>query len=192
MTTTLVRPENWVNKFEIDLKGNQDPTAKDDVTQFAPLSQGLQTVTPSSQETVDTQSFWNDKGGSETDITGKHARFAMTLQRVVGDPAQDYVVSRFLAMGDNLRTLMRWTDQGGNVITSNVTLTAIVPFGGNANARQTVSFTIEFNGQPVLTTGGTSNDDGDGVNGVISGGSTSIGDSTTPTAPTTSTPTPAK
>lgn len=176
MVKTLTRPENWVNKFEIDMNNGQDPVTDAANAKWALISQGILSVTPAANETDDTQSFWNDKGFSETDTTGKRATFAITGQRVVGDPAQDFVAGRFLAIGSALRTLVRWTNQSGEVIISNVTLTAIVPFGGNANARQTFSFTLSLNGLPVLTTGGQNNDDGTGQNGVISGGNISLGD----------------
>jgi len=162
---TLTRPENWVNKFEVDTNGGQDPVADAEKASWVPISQGLLTATPASNETADTQSFWSDKGFSETDITGKRVTFAMSFQRVVGDPAQDYIASKFLAMGDQLRTLFRWTDQAGNTVTANATMTVIVPFGGNANARQTMSVTFSLNGVPVIGTGGTNNDTGDGANG---------------------------
>ncbi|WP_238595679.1 phage tail tube protein [Loigolactobacillus backii] len=177
------RPENWVNKFELDLNGGMDPVTDSEAAKWAEVSQGIMSVTPASNETDDTQSFWPDKGFSETDATGKRATFAFTGQRVVGDPAQDYIAARFLAIGDALRTLARWTDQNGNALTCNVTLTAIVPFGGNANARQTFSFTLSYNGKPELTTGAVSNDDGTGVNGVISGdANVGLGDNTVPKA----------
>lgn len=165
----LIRPENWVNKIELDTKGGQDPKTDAANAEWANVSEGIMTITPAANETDDTQSFWIDKGWSETDATGKRVTFAITGQRVVGDTAQDYVAARFLAMGDSLRTLVRWTDQNGNSITANCTLTAIVPFGGNANARQTFSFTLSLNGLPLYETGQQNNDDGDGVDGIISG-----------------------
>lgn len=178
MVKTLTRPENWVNKFEIDLNGGKDPVADVQAAKWSDISQGLQTVTPASNETADTQAYWNDKGFSETDITGKRVTFAMTFQRVAGDEAQDYIASKFVSMGDSLRTLFRWTDQGGNTILANATMTAIVPFGGNANARQTMSVTFSLNGVPVVGVDGKSNDDGTGENGVTSGGNTELGDGT--------------
>lgn len=191
-----IRPGNWVNKLEIDLNGGQDPTTDSPNAEWANLLQGIQTMTPAANATADTQAFWADKGYSETDETGKRATFAITGQRIVNDPAQDYIAARFLAMGDSLRTLVRWTDQGGNRITANCTLTSIVPFGGNANARQTFSTTISLNGIPLYETGQENNDDGDGVNGVISGGQNlGLGDgngnpnSSSSATPTSSSPT---
>ncbi|MDB8867870.1 capsid protein [Pediococcus acidilactici] len=172
---TLLRPENWVNKIEIDTNGGQDPTADLENAEWANISQGIMSVTPAANATADTQSFWNDKGWQETDETGKRVTLAFTGQRVVGDPAQDYIANRFMAMGNALRTLVRWTNQTGDTIVSNCTLTSIVPFGGNANARQTFSFTLSMNGVPVYSTGGTNNDDGTGQNGIISGDGGQLG-----------------
>ncbi|QLE64012.1 capsid protein [Furfurilactobacillus rossiae] len=169
MAQPLKRPENWVNKFEIDTAGGQDPLTDAANAKFAKLSQGIISVTPAANETDDTQSFWEDEGFSETDGTGKRITYAFTGQRVVGDPAQDFVASKFWSMGDELRTLVRVTDQNGNTALCNATMTTIVPFGGNANARQTFSFTLSMNGKPVLGTGGQNNDDGNGLNGTKSG-----------------------
>lgn len=176
---TLTRPENWVNRLEIDLNGGKDPKADVETAEWAQIAEGIQSVTPAGNETADTQAFWVDKGFSETDITGKRATFAITGQRVVGDPAQDFIAARFLAMGDSLRTLFRWTDQSGNTIVANCTLTSVVPFGGNANGRQTFSVTLSLNGHPVPGVGGTNNDDGTGQNGVISGDNPELGDGET-------------
>lgn len=165
----LKRPENWVNKLEIDVNGGQDPVADLENTNWANVAEGISGITPSANATSSTIADWADKGWEHTEETGKRITFAVTGQRVVGDAAQDYVAARFMAFGDALHTLCRWTDQAGNAIVSNCTLTSIVPFGGNANANQTFTFTIAFNGKPELSTGGTNNDDGTGQNGIISG-----------------------
>ncbi|AVK60253.1 capsid protein [Lactobacillus sp. CBA3605] len=141
---------NYKNIFEIDTAGSQDPK---DVTKatFAPLAAGISGVTPAANETDDNTAYYDGSGFTDTDVTGKRITLAFSGHRVVGDKAQDYIASKFLAIGPNLKTLARWTDADGNKIISLVTMTAIVPMGGNANAKQTFSFTLSFNGKPIMT-----------------------------------------
>lgn len=142
---------NVKNKFEIDTAGNQDPTGDLTKATWARLAAGISGVTPAANETDDNTAYYDGDGFTDTDVTGKRITLAFTGHRVIGDAAQDYVASKFLAIGQNLKTLGRWTDTNGNVIVSSVTLTAIVPMGGNANAKQTFSFTMSFNGKPIMT-----------------------------------------
>lgn len=142
---------NVKNKFEIDVAGNQDPAGDLTKANWARLAAGISGVTPAANETDDNTAYYDGDGFTDTDVTGKRITIAFTGHRVVGDAAQDYVASKFLAIGQNLKTLGRWTDTNGNVVVSSVTLTAIVPMGGNANAKQTFSFTMSFNGKPIMT-----------------------------------------
>ncbi|ASD31978.1 capsid protein [Lactiplantibacillus plantarum] len=141
---------NYKNIFEIDTTGSQDPKDTTKAT-FVPLAAGISGVTPAANETDDNTAYYDGAGFTDTDVTGKRITLAFTGHRVIGDAAQDYVASKFLAIGPNLKTLGRWTDTNGNVVISSVTLTAIVPMGGNANAKQTFSFTMSFNGKPIMT-----------------------------------------
>lgn len=141
---------NYKNVFEIDTTGSQDPKDTTKAT-FAPLAAGISGVTPAANETDDNTAYYDGAGFTDTDVTGKRITLAFSGHRVIGDAAQDYVASKFLAIGQNLKTLARWTDPDGNVIVANVTITAVVPMGGNANAKQTFSFTLSFNGKPIMT-----------------------------------------
>lgn len=166
----LTRPENWVNKFEVDGNGGQDPSKDVSGANWLEISQGITSITPTSNDTTSKNSFWNDKGYQETEVTGKQVTFQIKGYRVVGDPAQDYISGLFLKMGDDVRTLFRWTDQSGHVIIANATISKIQTMGGNANASQTFSFELALNGKPVESDGGTNNDDGTGLNGVQQSG----------------------
>jgi len=137
---------NYKNIFEIDTTGSQDPKNVEGA-KFAPLAAGISGVTPAANETDDNTAYYDGAGFTDTDVTGKRITLAFSGHRVIGDAAQDYVASKFLAIGQNLKTLARWTDPDGNVIVANVTITAVVPMGGNANAKQTFSFTLSFNGK---------------------------------------------
>lgn len=162
----LKRPQNWVNKFELDMNMGKDPSNISNA-KWVDLAQGISSITPTSNDTTTKASYWNDKGFQEMDVTGKDISIAVKGVRVVNDPAQDFISSLFLKMGDQCRTLLRWTDQSNNVILASVTITKIQTMGGNANAYQAFSFTMNLNGAPIYSAGtGKNNDDGTGLNGV--------------------------
>lgn len=142
---------NFKNLLEIDINGGTDLTSDKENANWAKLLRGINTITPSAADTTDATPYWDGEGFTDTEVTGKNITFALSGHRVMGDPAQDYVASHFLDIGDKLRTLARWTDPVGNVVESVATLTSIVPFGGAANVKQTFSFTLALNGKPVYT-----------------------------------------
>ena len=121
---------------------------------FALLAAGISTITPAAADTTDATPYYDGEGFTESEVTGKNITFAISGHRVFGDKAQDFVAKHFLSIGDELRTLARWTDAKGNKVQAVVTMTSIVPFGGAANAKQTFSFTLAFNGKPVLEEAG--------------------------------------
>lgn len=151
--------ENYQNKLEIDTTGN---TSLADIAKatFAPLAEGIQTITPAASETADTTPYYSGMGFSDVDVTGKAITFAIAGHRVDGDAAQDFVADKFIAVGDTLRTLARWTDPKGNQVQFVATLQAIVPFGGAANVKQTFSFTLAANGKPQAVAASNPNPQG--------------------------------
>ncbi len=86
----LKRPENWVNKFELDTSMGKDPNDTSKAT-WVTLGQGITSITPSSSDTATKSSYWSDKGWQSTTITGKYISFAVKGDRIVGDPAQDFI-----------------------------------------------------------------------------------------------------
>lgn len=163
---------NWQNKFEIDTAGDQDPANIDNAT-WARLAGGISQVTPSSNETTTTDEYYDGEGFGTSDVTGKRLQLAFTGNRKIGDTAQDYVAAHELSIGDDLKTLMRWTKPDGQTVTGLITMTAIVSSGGNAGAKQTFSFTAVFNGKPVLTKA-------DGTTTASGSGSTVTSDTSNP------------
>lgn len=141
---------NFKNKLEIDVSGNSSLADVDD-NDMKVLAAGISEITPAADDTTDATPYWDGEGFTDTEVTGKNITFSISGNRVFGDPAQDYVASKFLDIGDALRTVTRWTDPKGNKVEAVATLTSIVPFGGAANAKQTFSFTLTLNGKPVYT-----------------------------------------
>ena len=60
----LKRPQNWVNKFELDMNMGKDPSNISNA-KWVDLAQGISSITPTSNDTTTKASYWNDKGFQE-------------------------------------------------------------------------------------------------------------------------------
>lgn len=142
---------NVVNKLYLD---TTDSTDLDDVTtgKWAWLALDITQITPSANETSQSDADYAGNGFGSTEVTSKRYQLAVTGKRHIGDAAQDYVAAKQFAIGNALHTRALWIDNG-EAILAEVTLSNIVPTGGNANANQTFQVTIVFNGAPVAIDG---------------------------------------
>lgn len=146
---------NHKNKFEIDISGQNslDNAAK---ANWMRLASGINNTTPAENDTTANDEYYDGEGFGTSDVTSKRLQITLAGHRLEGDPAQDYIASKQLAIGDDLKTLFRWTQPSGDTITGVVTLTNIVSSGGAPGAKQTFSVVIVFNGKPVFAPAATS------------------------------------
>lgn len=142
---------NAKRQLFIDTAGNKT-LADISKAQFAWMANGISGITASNNETATTVAFYNMDGGSQDNITGKRQTLAITGNRVHGDAAQDFVVGHADDVGNGLVTLAAIKDVDGSIKVGVVTMTAIVPYGGNSNAYETFSFTLSFNGRAATAT----------------------------------------
>lgn len=149
--TTKGAALNVVNKLYLD---TTDSTDLDDVTtgKWAWLALDITQITPSANETSQSDADYAGNGFGSTEITSKRYQLAVTGKRHIGDAAQDYVATKQFAIGNALHTRALWIDNG-EAILAEVTLSNAIPTGGNANANQTFQVTIVFNGAPVAIDG---------------------------------------
>lgn len=150
-------PENFVNKVFIDIDPKPDDAGDIDILnvndgKWAWVASGINNNTPSANETTSSDAYYDGAGFTETEVTGKQVQLAISGFRKVGDPAQDYVDGLFLKFGTALKSRVIWIKNNLPVI-SECTFSNIVPTGGSANAKQTFSFNIDFNGQPRIFDG---------------------------------------
>ncbi|TDM89056.1 phage capsid protein [Lactobacillus crispatus] len=150
-------PENFVNRIFIDTKPNVDNAGDvdlDDVTNgsWAWVASGITSQTPSANETTTNDAYYDGGGFTDTDVTGKQIQIAISGNRKVGDPAQDFVEKLFFKFGTSVKTRVIWIKNNLPII-ARCTISNIVPTGGNANAKQTFSFNIAFNGRPKIFNG---------------------------------------
>ena len=149
--------ENWVDSLYVDRHPKFDESGKvaiSDLTSgdWARLAVGVNSITPAAAETSQKLSDYASAGHSETVVTGKDVTLAISGNRYVGNPGQEYVSSMWLKMGNAVKTRCIYV-VNGQAIESACTITAIVPTGGAANASQTFSCTINLDGAPVEPAG---------------------------------------
>lgn len=152
---------NPENKYEIETSGLTDPaTVTSELNaSWATLATGFETINPTLKETDDNTQYYDGAGYGSSDITAKTINIAFSGNRIEGDAAQDFVAGKLLSLGDDLKSLIRWTRTDGGIIIFLATLTAIQITGGKASDKQTFSFTAVSNGKPYLV---TSSDSGSG------------------------------
>lgn len=112
---------------------------------------GIKSADPSFNEDTDKTKYLDGGGFGNTDVIAKQFTIAFSGSRVAGDDAQDYVMSKILAVGDEVKTNFRRTDAFGAIITGAVTLTGIDDGGGDAGGKVDIAFNVEYNGVPTLT-----------------------------------------
>lgn len=138
---------NWQNKIEIAIDGETD-ISKADSAKWARLAAGINNLTPAENDTTANDEYYDGEGFGTSDVTSKRYQFTIAGHRVYGDAAQDFIASKMLEIGDALKTLMRVTFADGSAVYGVVTLTNIVPAGGQPGAKQTFSVVAVFNGKP--------------------------------------------
>lgn len=150
-------PNNAINYIFIDTNPAVNSAGDVDLADlttgtWARLASGILSVTYSSNETTTNDQYMDGDGYGDTSVDAKRGSLALTGNRNIGDPAQEYISGKLLAIGNSVRTRMIWIENG-NVVVTSVTLSNIVTTGGNANAKQTFSLTINFNGRPRTVAG---------------------------------------
>ena len=143
---------NSTNQYYIDISGGTDLDDLSDA-KWARLAVGISSVTPAGNETAANDAYYDGGAFGSNDITGKRPQWTCSGHRRIGDKAQDYIASKEFVVGEGLKTRFLWINSNGEMIVAEVTIMTIVASGGNANAKQTFSFVLGMNGEPVIPNG---------------------------------------
>jgi hypothetical protein len=136
---------NWANKIEIG-------TAESSGTwTYSRLCAGIESMEFNVNEQNQQYFFLCGEGFASNEVTGSAPELSISGRRIVGDAAQDYIVGKQFALGDNRKSSVKITAEG-NVITCDCTIGDVVSFGGASTDVNTFSCTIRFNGKPTVTT----------------------------------------
>ena len=134
----------WKNTLEIG-------TAQTSGTwTYSPLCQGIESMEFTPNEQNQQYFFLCGQGFADNEATGAAPEISCSGRRIVGNPAQDYIVEKQFDLGDDRKTSVKITAEG-KVITCDCTIGAITSFGGQTLDVNAFGCTIRFNGKPTVT-----------------------------------------
>lgn len=137
----------WVNELYI---GTSATSATPPVWTYAKLCAGIEGMTFNSNEQNQQYFFLCGNGFAHNEVTGGAPELQITGRRVEGDAAQDYIVSKQFALGEDRNSSVKIIS-GGKQIICDCSIGDVVSFGGNTLDVNTFSCTIRFNGTPTVT-----------------------------------------
>lgn len=116
---------------------------------WAWVSGGISQIDPTHNDTTDSTAYMDGHGFTDHDVTGTDVSFAVSGNRKMGDTFQEYLRSIQNSTGTYRNTRMIYVSADRQHTTiAQCTLTNIKLTGGQANAKQTLSFTIQRNNAP--------------------------------------------
>lgn len=136
---------NWKNQVEIGVSESQGTWS------YAKLCAGIESMEFNENEQNQQFFFLCGEGFANNEVTGSAPELVISGRRIVGDTAQDYVVSKQFKLGSERNSSIKITAEG-NVITCDCTIGAITSFGGATTDVNAFGCTIRFNGKPTVTT----------------------------------------
>ena len=144
-----VKPEIVpVYKYEAEI----DITPQGPARTWAPLCAGFNNISEAMNETVQQYSFLCGKGFGVNYVTGIAPSMTFAGQRVVGDPAQDYIFAQkyeLMSKRDTHFRLTRTAENGSkSVLSANVTFANLSDVSGNTTDGSAISLEMRFNGAP--------------------------------------------
>ena len=135
----------WANSIEIGT------TNSGGTWSYSKLCKGIENVTFNSNEQNQQYFFLCGEGVAHNEVTGSAPELQVSGRRIAGDAAQDYIVGKQFALGEDRNSSIKITAEG-QVITCDCSIGDIVSFGGATLDVNTFSCTIRFNGKPTVTT----------------------------------------
>ncbi len=115
------------------------------------LGKGIASVVEGLNDNVDQTPYIDGNGYGSSDVIGKQYIVTVSGNRVYGDPAQDYIASKKLLLGDEVKTNYKMYNQYGDLIQIGVTIANVVDGGGDAQGKVEFSFELHGNGEPADT-----------------------------------------
>lgn len=138
----------WENEIWI---GTEVSTATPPVWTYKKLCKGIESVSFTPNEQNQQYFFLCGKGFAHNETTGAAPELQVSGRRIAGDDAQDFIVSKQFALGNDRNTSVKIIAEGKQIV-CDATIGDVTSFGGNTLDVNSFGCTIRFNGEPTVTT----------------------------------------
>lgn len=141
----------WENEIWI---GTEATTADPPVWTYKKLCKGIESVTFTPNEQNQQYFFICGQGFAHNEVTGGAPELTVSGRRIAGDDAQDFIVGKQFALGNDRNTSVKIIAEGKQII-CDATIGDVTSFGGNTLDINSFGCTIRFNGAPAVSTPST-------------------------------------
>ena len=137
----------WENEIWI---GTEATTATTPVWTYKKLCKGIESVSFTPNEQNQQYFFLCGQGFAHNETTGAAPELTVTGRRIAGDDAQDFIVGKQFALGNDRNTSVKIVAEGKDII-CDATIGDVTSFGGATLDINSFGCTIRFNGEPTVT-----------------------------------------
>ena len=137
----------WENEIYI---GTEATTADPPVWSYSKLCKGIESVSFTPNEQNQQYFFLCGQGFAHNETTGAAPELQVSGRRIAGDAAQDFIVGKQFALGNDRNTSVKIIAEGKQII-CDATIGDVTSFGGNTLDVNSFGCTIRFNGKPSVT-----------------------------------------
>ena len=138
---------NWNNIIEIGTSYTESGGVK--TWTYSRLCEGIESMEFSPNEQNQQYFFMCGNGFANNEVTGAAPQIAVSGRRILGNAAQDYIVSKQFALGNDRNTSVRIEAEGREII-CDATIGDVTSFGGSTLDVNAFGCTIYFNGTPTV------------------------------------------
>ena len=138
----------WENEIWI---GTEATTATPPVWTYKKLCKGIESVSFTPNEQNQQYFFLCGNGFAHNETTGAAPELTVSGRRIVGDDAQDFIVGKQFALGNDRNTSVKIIAEGKQIV-CDATIGDVTSFGGATLDVNAFGCTIRFNGNPTVTT----------------------------------------
>lgn len=140
----------WANEIYIGTAYTPGQGGAAGTWTYAKLCKGIENVTFNSNEQNQQYFFICGEGVAHNEVTGSAPELQVSGRRVAGDTAQDYIVGKQFALGEDRNSSVKIISEGKQIV-CDCSIGDVVSFGGATLDINSFGCTIRFNGKPTVT-----------------------------------------